>query len=138
MMNGSILVDVNRCIGCWTCSMACKTAHGLETEEFWQYVRTIGGGECDEPGGKWPKLYMKWMPIWKNSCKSCTGDKTTGLLPYCVFNCPTGALTYGDPQDGGSEFSERLETLKSRGFRVYEIPVWEETRQGIIYTEKDI
>ena len=51
-MAKTILVNINRCTGCWTCSMACKMAHDLETEEFWEFVRTIGGGELDEPGGE--------------------------------------------------------------------------------------
>ncbi len=134
----SILVDINRCTGCWTCSMACKTAHDLDTDEFWQYVRTIGGGERDEPGGEWPNLYMKWMPIWKLSCTKCGGDNTTDNKPYCVFNCPTGALTYGDLADEQSEISQRLNELKGRRYRVYEIPEWEDTRKSILYAEKGI
>ena len=69
-MANSILVNVNRCVGCWTCSMACKKAYGLDVDDYRMYVRTIGGGQIDTPGGKWPNLYMKWMPIWKQSCIS--------------------------------------------------------------------
>lgn len=137
-MTKGILVDVNKCIGCWTCSMACKTAHHLDTDVFWQYVRTIGGGERDEPGGEWPNLYMKWMPIWKTKCPECSGDAMSDNLPYCVYNCPTHALVYGDVDDPDSAYSKRLAELKSKQFRVYKIPEWEETRETVTYAEKNI
>ena len=44
-MANSILVNVNRCVGCWTCSMACKKAYGLGVDDYRMYVRTIGGGQ---------------------------------------------------------------------------------------------
>lgn len=137
-MAKTILVNINRCTGCWTCSMACKTANKLEVDEFRQYVRTIGGGERDEPGGEWPNLYMKWMPIWKLSCTSCRGDWSTDGKPFCTYNCPTGALTYGDLEDETSEIAQYAGALKENSFRFYEIPEWEETRSGIVYAEKGI
>lgn len=136
MANRTILANLNRCTGCWTCSMACKTAHDLEPDQYWQYIRTIGGGMLDEPAGEWPNLFLKWMPIWKQSCKGCAGDKTTEGKPFCVYNCPTGALTYGDLDDPASEINERLDFFKRLGYRVYENPKWEDTREGILYVEK--
>ena len=29
-MAKNILVNVNRCVGCWTCSLACMTGNGLK------------------------------------------------------------------------------------------------------------
>ena len=62
-MANAVLANVNRCVGCWTCSMACKVAFGLDEDEYRMHVRTIGGGGVDVPGGKWPNLYKKGMPI---------------------------------------------------------------------------
>ena len=118
--------------------MSCKTAFGLAEDEFWQYVRTIGSGEIDQPGGSWPNLYMKWKPIWKQSCRSCEGSEATGHTPFCVFNCPTGALAYGDIEDEGSEAAKMIAKLLPREYRRYEIPAWEDTREGVIYLEKGI
>lgn len=135
----SILVNVNRCTGCWSCSLACKVAHNLDVDEYWQINRTIGGGQLDTPGGKWPdSLYMKWMPIWKQSCIKCQGESSTDNQPYCVFNCPMGALTYGDMSDPESEISKRADELRAMEFRVYQLPSWEDTRETIWYAEKDI
>lgn len=137
-MANAILVNVNRCTGCWSCSMSCKMEFGLEPDEFLQYVRTIGGGEIDQPGGEWPNLYLKWMPIWKQSCHSCAGDDASGHKPICVYNCPTGALTYGDLDDPQSEISLKQDELKQLGFRVYAIPAWEDTRANVLYAENSI
>ncbi|MBR0404541.1 MAG: hypothetical protein IJI68_04985 [Eggerthellaceae bacterium] len=137
-MANNILVNINRCTGCWTCSMSCKMQYKLEPETFRQFVRTIGGGEIDQPGGEWPNLYLKWMPIWKQSCIGCRGEAATDFKPYCVYNCPAGALTYGDFDDPDSEASKREAQLKQKGFRVYEMPVWEDTRPGIRYAENSI
>lgn len=49
MSNEAILIDLDRCTGCWTCSMACKMAHHLDVDEYRVSVRTIGGGRIDEP-----------------------------------------------------------------------------------------
>ena len=118
--------------------MACKTAHKLDTDEFWQYVRTVGSGEIDQPGGTWPNLYMKWTPIWKQSCRKCAGDESTGGQPYCVYNCPTKALVYGDASDPEGPLAKRAAELRGQGFRIYEIPAWEDTREGVMYAENGI
>ena len=136
-MANAILVDVNRCTGCWTCSQACKAAYKLDIDEYRAFVRTIGAG-MDTAGGTWPNLYLKWNPVWKQSCLSCHGDESTGKKPFCVYNCPTGALTYGDPEDPTSEFSVRREKLRDAGYHMWQQPKWEDTRDNVYYIEKGI
>ena len=137
-MAKNILANVNRCVGCWTCSLSCKEAYGLADDEYRVFIRTIGGGQIDTPGGKWPNLYMKWMPIYTKKCIGCAGNAATGGVPYCVFNCPTDALVYGDSDDPESAYSKTLAELKANEFRVYALDPWEEPRDGVFYAEKDI
>lgn len=132
----AMLVNLNRCTGCWTCSIACKMAHQLEVDEFRQYVRTIGGSELDEPGGTYPDLHMKWMPIYTQKCTLCADTTVNGEEPACSYHCPTKALTFGDMADPQSAISLRTEELKSRGFRIFDLPKWENTRSRIHYAEK--
>ena len=70
-MTQSILCNVNRCVGCWTCDMACKVAYDLPVDEHRIFVETIGGNGVDLPGGQWPNLYMKWKPVFTSKCLNC-------------------------------------------------------------------
>lgn len=136
MAHQGILVNVNRCTGCWTCSIACKMEHDLASDEFRQYVRTIGGEQLDEPGGTYPNLYMKWIPIYTTKCTLCGEKIAQGEEPACVYHCPTKALTFGDLDDPESAISKRCEDLKNKDFRIFDLPAWENTRTRIHYAEK--
>ena len=136
-MKPAMLINVNRCTGCWTCSVGCKVAHKLDKDDYRVYVNTIGSGTgVDSPGGTWPNIYMKWEPIYNKSCTFCAERTVEGLEPVCVFNCPTGALTYGDADDPESAFNKRIEELKAKGFGVSQKPAWEGTRDNVWYIEK--
>jgi molybdopterin-containing oxidoreductase family iron-sulfur binding subunit len=137
MAKQEILVNINRCTGCWTCSLACKVGNKLNTEDWWQHVRTIGGsGAVDDPGGAWPHAHMKWMPVYTTKCVLCKGRTSGGDQPYCTFNCPTKALTYGDSEDPQSDFSLRKQALADLGFHFYRLPQWEESSSSILYAER--
>ena len=111
----TILVDLQRCIGCWTCSLACKVGNNLPDEEFWLTVRTQGSGEgIDRPAGTWPNLHMSWIPIWSQSCVKCPSRIAKGDKPYCVNSCPCDALTIGEAA------AAKKEELRDRGFRFFE------------------
>lgn len=137
-MAHATLVNINRCTGCWTCSLACKQAHDLGLDDYRLFVRTIGGGQIDTPGGTWPNLYMKWMPLFTQSCASCVGDAHSEGLPPCVYNCSMQALSYGDESDPTSDVSLAMEALKDKGYRIYQLPDWEGTRSDVYYAEKNV
>ena len=127
----TILVDLQRCIGCWTCSLACKVGNNLPDEEFWLTVRTQGSGEgIDRPAGTWPNLHMSWIPIWSQSCVKCPSRIAKGDKPYCVNSCPCGALTIGEAA------AAKKEELRDRGFRFFELPAWEKSKDNVLYAEK--
>lgn len=137
MATPAILVNVNRCTGCWTCAMSCKVGHKLDLNEYRVHVDTIGSGNgVDSPGGTWPNVFMKWEPVYPKSCTMCAERTVDGLEPMCVFNCPAKALTYGDADDPDSAFSKRVEELKAKGFGVSQKPVWEGTRDNVYYAER--
>jgi Fe-S-cluster-containing dehydrogenase component len=127
----TILVDLQRCIGCWTCSLACKVGNNLPDDEFWLTVRTLGSGEgIDRPAGTWPDLHMSWQPIWSQSCVKCPARLKAGQLPYCVNSCPCDALTIGEAA------ATKKEELRERGFRFFELPAWEKSKSDVLYAEK--
>ena len=129
-----ILVNLHRCTGCWTCSMACKVQNELPDEDFWVTVRTLGSGEgIDRPAGTWPDLHMSWMPVWSKDCVRCGKRLAEGHKePFCVKCCPNGALTYGEDVD-----AEVQSLIAAAHDRISELPAWENSRSGIIYASKE-
>lgn len=137
MTKQAILINLDRCTGCWTCSMACKVGNRLADEVWWQTVRTLGSGEgIDRPSGVWPNLKMSWLPIHSKECVMCAGRTAEGKEPYCVHNCPTEAMHYGDIDDESSLISQKVEELRERDFRIFKLPSWENSHDSIVYASK--
>ena len=76
-----LVIDLERCIGCETCTVACKVENN-PTAAPWIWVETMGGGQKDTPTGQYPDLKMEFMP---HLCMHCAH-------PACVEVCHTGAL----------------------------------------------
>lgn len=79
-MQNTIVTDLNRCVGCLSCSVACKAANNVPIGSFWNKVLRIG------PTPKhndvtFPDVEMYFLPI---GCQHCEN-------PECVAVCPTGA-----------------------------------------------
>ncbi len=129
--NDTILVNLQRCTGCWTCSLACKVGNKLPDDKYWLTVRTLGSGEgIDRPAGVWPDLHMSWIPIWSQLCVKCPARTAEGELPYCVNSCPNDALTFGE------DAKAMAEELKQRDFRIFTLPSFENSKDGIVYGSK--
>ncbi len=121
-MKLGILTDLHLCTGCWTCSMTCKTGNHLADDVWWMKVNTVPSGTIDDPAGTWPNLKMSWLPIMYPQCTLCAPRTARGLQPFCVWNCPTKARTYGDLDDPNSEISMKMKSLTDRGFKIYQSP----------------
>lgn len=83
------VIDVHRCIGCHTCSIACKVENNLPEGMLWNRTVTDGGESMDTPAGVWPNVKKDYFTI---ACQHCEN-------PACVKVCPVGA-TYKDPETG--------------------------------------
>jgi dimethyl sulfoxide reductase iron-sulfur subunit len=70
----AVVVDLRRCTGCQSCTIACKAENGTPPGVFW--TRVISKEE-----GSFPAAHTIFMPMRCNHC----GD------PPCVSVCPTGA-----------------------------------------------
>ena len=139
MTQPTILINLHRCTGCWTCSLACKVGNQLADDEWWQFVRTLGDGSgIDRPAGKWPNLHMSWIPIHTVDCTLCGERTEDGMDPYCVHNCPNLAMAYGDMDNPNSKVSKDVEALRQKGFKIFKLPEWERSRPEIIYAENSV
>ncbi len=84
-----ILIDTKRCVGCHTCSVACKAENNLPDGIWWNRTLTVGGDGVDFPAGIYPNLKMEYVTL---ACQHCEN-------PACVKVCPVGA-TYKDQATG--------------------------------------
>lgn len=73
-MRWGMVIDLKRCVGCQTCTIACKQEHGLPAEVFWRFV-----ADCE--AGQYPHVRRLFLPM---QCMHCAS-------PPCVPVCPTGA-----------------------------------------------
>jgi dimethyl sulfoxide reductase iron-sulfur subunit len=76
-----MVVDQNKCIGCWTCAVACKEQQNVPIGLYWLRVLTVGGDAMDTPAGTFPALTMAYQ---STNCFHCDN-------PPCVKACPTQA-----------------------------------------------
>jgi DMSO reductase iron-sulfur subunit len=100
------LVDLNRCIGCRSCFVACKAENNTPLRTDWRYV-------VERESGTYPTPKREFIPLACNHCsepaclKACPvpgaitrrtndgvvlidQDKCIGCR-YCMFACPYGA-----------------------------------------------
>ncbi len=82
-------IDTKRCIGCHTCSMACKVENNLPNDVWWNKTITVGGEDMDSPSGEYPNLKKSYLTM---ACQHCAE-------PACIAVCPVQA-TYKDPETG--------------------------------------
>jgi len=76
MTRYGMVIDLKRCIGCDTCTIACKAEHATSRGILWNRVLKY-------ETGKYPNSKLNFLPITCMHCKE----------PECVKVCPTGATT---------------------------------------------
>lgn len=74
MTRQGMVIDLQRCAGCYSCVLACKQEHFLPPLIFWNRILI---GET----GKYPMVTKLTYPVLCNQCKEAV----------CVKVCPTGA-----------------------------------------------
>lgn len=81
MTKKAIITDLNRCVGCLACSVACKAMNGVPIGNYWNKVVRVGPNPTPGGSGQWPDVYMYFLTM---SCQHCEN-------PECVKVCPTEA-----------------------------------------------
>ena len=78
-------INLKRCTGCNTCTVACKMENNVPQGMLWNRVITEGAENPDGVIGTYPNIYRSVKPV---ACQHCEN-------PACQKVCPTGA-TYKD------------------------------------------
>lgn len=82
-MQYGLYFDQTRCIGCFTCVVACKDWHDVPAgPASWIRIKTV-------EKGKYPDLFVSFLTV---VCHHC-------LKPACVLACPVNAISKRE-QDG--------------------------------------
>ncbi|NIS59918.1 MAG: 4Fe-4S dicluster domain-containing protein [Proteobacteria bacterium] len=69
-----MVIDLRRCIGCHSCSVACKAENNVPLGVFRSWVKIIEKGQ-------YPNVSRHFLPSLCNHCNN----------PPCVINCPVQA-----------------------------------------------
>ena len=106
-MSLGMIIDLDKCIGCDACTMACKTTNGTPKGTFWSHVDRL-------ETGVYPDAYVEYTPVLCNHCRNAVcvdvcsygasvyaEDGTVQILSevcvgcnYCVAACPYQARTF--------------------------------------------
>ena len=76
-----MVIDLQLCTGCNTCSVACKQENNLPEGVWWTQVITVGSNGDESPQGSDPHLSLEYLPL---ACQHCVNGP-------CVEVCPTSA-----------------------------------------------
>ena len=87
MARYAIVFDLRHCVGCHSCTVACRVNNELPIDMIYNPVTTVG------PTGVYPNVSMVNVPL---ICMHCN-------TPPCVDACPTGA---SQRRDDGIVFVE--------------------------------
>lgn len=75
MTRYAMVIDTRICVGCHSCTVACRTHNELDVDIIYNPVMTLG------PTGQYPNVHLSHLPLL---CMHCAN-------PPCTNCCPTGA-----------------------------------------------
>ena len=81
MTHYAIVTDLNRCVGCLDCMVACKVANNVPIGNYWNKVLRVGPNLKPDAQDVGHDVEMYYLPV---GCQHCEE-------PECVHVCPTEA-----------------------------------------------
>ncbi len=87
-----LVANLDLCMGCFACEVACKQEHGLAEGQKGIAVFTVGPYEVQG------ELAMDFVPMGTEKCDLCALRRASGDRPFCAAVCPTQALIFCSDQ----------------------------------------
>jgi len=89
-----IVADLDLCVGCYACEVACKQENNVPIGTRWIRVTGVGPEELDG------RSRIDFVPVMTDECTLCEHRLIRNQEPRCVDNCPTQALKFcGNPYE---------------------------------------
>ncbi len=147
MARYGMVMDLKKCIGCHTCTIACKVENYTRPGIFWNLV-------LDEELGTYPLVSRRFVPRTCMHCQDapCVEACPTGAsyqredgivlvdyekcvgCKYCIVACPYGARYFNDGKDG--YFGRRLAPNEEIGYKQHKLGVAEKCTFCVHRVEK--
>ncbi len=113
-----VLVDVDQCIGCKFCMVACPYSARI-------FQWTEPGETSVRKEDYSPETSVPAQIGTVSKCDFCADRSREGKLPYCATGCPMGAIYFGDKNEdaisNGTETVRFTQLIKERmGYRYLE------------------
>ena len=122
MAEMAFLVNLDRCIGCYACEIACKDENDLAPGVGRVKVKIVDAGEFN-------RFYIPAFELNRRDaggCTLCPQLQIEGRRPACVGNCLTNALHFGEIK----EIRKRADAMAGEKFIVAQ------TKATTIYVSK--
>ena len=162
MVRYGMVIDLNRCIGCRSCAVACKMHNAIPPGTWWHRVETVGSKEHQvPPGGSYPTVdSLVYLPM---PCMHCENPPCVKVCPvgatwkredgvvlidfercigcrYCLTACPYGVRQFNwqDPDENfkkAFKISHNADWFAVPGYR-YGYPFDHRTKGRLVYTPK--
>ncbi len=156
MARYAMVIDLNRCIGCTSCAVACKMHNAIPPGLWWRRVDSFGTELHPIASGEYPnKLHILYLTI---ACMHCDNPPCVNVCPvgasfkredglvlidyercigcrYCMTACPYGARQF-NWQDKDSAFKMGYEAIKPHNVpeKGTNVAVFQERK----FTKKDV
>src|SRR3970040_1037959 len=95
-----MVIDLQKCVGCGACALACKTENntqGSATGQTYNWADFIYREE-----GKFPHVSFTALPVLCNHCSDAPCVKACPVKPKAMFKTPDGlTMQHNDPSPSG-------------------------------------